>query len=106
MLPCRNAIVPFTMPFVYSDVEAAEFLIVNFDALDIFVRIQIAFHLETRFRSGVADEIHDDFIVLQRSSAPVLADECEQSMFDLVPLGSAGGKCLTKIVRPTSSANL
>ena len=38
------------------------------------------------------DQIDDGLIAGQRTAAPVLGDEAEESMFDLVPMLVPGGK--------------
>src|SRR6266481_6766520 len=53
---------------------------------------------------GVADQTHHCFIGAEWLAAPVHRDEREETVFDLVPLARAGGKWLTWIGRPTSSA--
>ena len=48
------------------------------------------FHNQSLFRRGVGDQINNYFKVYERAGAPVLGDETEQAMFNLVPFTCAG----------------
>jgi hypothetical protein len=54
---------------------------------------------------GRRNELDDNFVADQRFGAPILADKREQAMLDLIPLAGTGGKWLTTISRPISSAS-
>ena len=47
-------------------------------------------HLQTGAGGGGGDQLDDGLVADQRLAAPVLGDEREQPMLDLVPLAGAG----------------
>src|SRR5262249_47307714 len=49
-------------------------------------------HRQSGLGSCTCDEVHDDLVRGKRAAAPVLGDETEQAVLDLVPLAGAGRK--------------
>src|SRR5271155_2082298 len=72
-----------------SYVEARHFRIGDLYALGVKVRIEFAADRKPFFRRGVGDQRDCDVEAGERHGAPVLGDEAEHAMFDLVPFGSA-----------------
>ena len=60
------------------------------DFFGIAARVQDAAHLQSCGCSRVGEEIHNRGVGQQRLPAPVLVDEREQPMLDLVPLACSG----------------
>ena len=54
-------------------------------------RIQFAVHREPSVGSRLRNQIHDDGVGDQRAAAPVLGDEAEEPVLNLVPLTRSGG---------------
>src|SRR2546426_1268112 len=69
-----------------AELDVAQSLIFDGEALGIRPRVEHGLHAEPGPGLGGADEIDDGFIVHQWSAAPVQADEREEAMLDLVPL--------------------
>src|SRR5487761_38310 len=69
-----------------------EFLIANRDAGFILAKVQGGPNDEALLRGCARDQINDDLVGGQRTPPPVLRDETEQSMLELVPLAGAGRK--------------
>ena len=69
-----------------GDVEAGELLVTHLNRRVVVPRVERGFHPEARPGAGVGNQIHDDLLTRQWASPPILADETEQAMFDLVPL--------------------
>ena len=49
----------------------------------------LLFYYQTCLRCGPSNEVDDDFMTDQRLASPVLADEGEQTVLDLVPFAGA-----------------
>ena len=77
------------MERVTSYVEARHFRIGDLYAFGISVAIEFATDRKPFFRRGVGDQRDCDVEADERHGAPVLGDEAEHAMLDLVPLGSA-----------------
>ena len=77
------------MERVSSKSEFGHLLVGNLDPCRVDIRVKAAFHGQTCLGSGGGNEVDDDFMTDQRFAPPVLADEREQSVFDLVPLAGA-----------------
>ena len=52
--------------------------------------VEFAADLQAGFGGGGGDELDDDLVADQRLAAPVLGDEQEEPMLDLVPLAGSG----------------
>ena len=77
------------MERVTSYVEARHFRIGDLYAFGIRVAIEFATDRKAFFCRGVGDQRDCDVEAGERHGAPVLGDEAEHAMLDLVPLGSA-----------------
>ena len=71
------------------DVDGGELGVGDLDAGRVAVGIELAAHLEAGLCGGCGDQLNDDLVADERLSAPVLCDEREQPMLDLVPLAGA-----------------
>ena len=69
-----------------SDVDGCHLGIGDFDACRITGVIDLTFDVEAGTRRGCRDQLHDGLIADQWFAAPVLGDEREQLVLDLVPL--------------------
>ena len=94
------------MERVTSYVEARHFHIGDLYALGVKVRIEVAADRKPFFRRGVGDQRDCDVEADERHGAPVLGDEAEHAMLDLVPL-TGSWRIVTyryvqpRLVRPT-----
>ena len=64
----------------------------DLDPVRIRIRIETAFHFQSCLGRGRRNQVDDDFVADQWFATPVLADEREQAMFDLVPLAGSRRK--------------
>lgn len=81
-------------------------LVTDLDSGRIPPPIQAASHLQSGGGAGGGDQVHDRGVTHQWSAAPVLGDEAEQAVLDLVPLVLVPvGKWQTQIfrIRPTNT---
>ena len=85
----HETVVPIAVKLVSPELEFSHLLIGNFETGRIGIRIEFALHRQPGGRRGGGDEIDDDFMTDQRLAAPILANEGEQSVFNLVPLAGA-----------------
>ena len=68
------------------DRQLRELVVADLDAGFVGMRVQRGADGEAGLRGRAGDQVHDDFVAGQRTTAPVLGDEAKQTMFDLVPL--------------------
>ena len=80
------------MERVAFDDKACHLGVGHLDAGRIGVAIEFGADLEAGMRRRRADQLHDGLMADERFAAPVLGDECEQAMLDLVPFAGAGGQ--------------
>ena len=80
--------------------DAGEFCIGDFASFFVLAGVEFGVDLQAGLGGGVADEVDDDFVGLQRFAAPVAGDMAEQPMFDLVPLAGAGRKMADLNLQP------
>ena len=85
-----SVIVPFAVEVVPRDVHLGQFVIADFDPCFVGVGIELGLDRETGLRGRTGDEIDDGFVADQSFAAPVLRDEAEETVLDLVPLARAG----------------
>jgi hypothetical protein len=78
--------------FVAFQFELRQFDIANFAFGVVVVRIQRSLDDPARARRRVGDQVDAGLVAYQRLAAPVLCNEAEQSVFDLVPLAGARWK--------------
>ena len=74
------------------DVDGLHFFVRDDDGLWISVGVEFAMDGETGASGGGGDQVDDYAIAGQRFGAPILGDEGEQTVLDLIPLVGAGGK--------------
>ena len=80
------------MEGVALEIHSAQLLIPNATAFGIAFRVEASRDLEAGFRFCVADQVDHRHPVEQRATAPILGNEAEHAMLDLIPLARAGGK--------------
>ena len=80
------------MKGVPLDLYRSQLVIGDLYSHRIGASIEFGMDRETRLCGGIADEIDDDRMARQRSSAPILRNVSKHSMLDLIPLASAGGQ--------------
>jgi hypothetical protein len=66
--------------------ELRDLLIGNLEAPLVDIGVDLAFHGQACSRCGGSDEVDDDLMADEWLATPVLADEREKTVFDLVPL--------------------
>src|SRR5262250_279668 len=77
------------MEHVASYVEGIDLGIADLYALLVCSLIENTFDLQSLLGGGCGDQFDDGSAALQWPAAPVLRDVAEQTVLDLVPLGSA-----------------
>jgi hypothetical protein len=85
-----EGIVPVAMEFVAANINGRDLAIRDFDTGGVDVRVEFGMHGEACPGCCGSDEIHYDFMAYERLATPVLADEREQPMLNLVPLAGSG----------------
>ena len=85
-------IVPVAVEHIRLQTDPSEFLVGHLGSGRIAVGIEFGMDLQPFGSGGGGDEIDDDLEADQRLATPVLADETEQPMLDLVPLARARWK--------------
>jgi len=73
------------MELFSPQLEFGHLLIGHFEPRLVDVGVDFAFHGESGLCGGGGDQVDDDLMTDQRLATPVLADEREQTVFDLVP---------------------
>ena len=72
------------------NVDGVHLGISDFDAGGVGVGIDLALDLQAGICGRRRDQLNDGLVADQRAPAPVLRDEGEQAMLDLVPFAGAG----------------
>ena len=85
-----DGVVPVAVEFVAVNVDGVHLGVGDFDAGGINVGVDLAAHLEAGVGGGGRDQLDDGLVADERLAAPVLGDEREEAMLDLVPLAGAG----------------
>jgi transposase len=88
----EDCIVPFTVKTGTMEIDLRHFVIAHLPACRIRCGVELCPYLQTSRSGGRCDELHNDLVADQGLAPPVLADEGEESMFDLVPFARAGRK--------------
>src|SRR5216684_9011777 len=78
------------MKVIGDAVDGGEVCVGDGDALGIVAVIEAATNGEAGIGSGGADQLENDLMADERGCPPVLGDEREEPMLDLVPFGGAG----------------
>src|SRR5882757_4147362 len=77
------------MELFSAKLEFSHLQVGNLEALLVEIRVDLAFHGEAGRRCSCGDEVDDDLVADEWLTAPVLADEREQTVLDLVPFTGA-----------------
>ena len=75
------------MPF---ETYVSQLFVGHFDFCRVSVGVKGCFHDQSGSRRRIGDQIHNDFKALQGTGTPVLGDEAEEAMLNLVPFAGAG----------------
>ena len=86
LLVRRYGVVPLAKEIIAAQVDRLHLLMGHRDALRVAIGVNLAADLEAGFGCRGTDELNNDLMADQRFAAPVLGDEGEQSVLDLVPL--------------------
>src|SRR4051794_33465421 len=78
------------MEIVTRDVDVVHLVVGDFDARGIALVIDLASYLQAGVGGCGADQLYDGLMADERLAAPILRDEREQAVLDLVPLAGAG----------------
>jgi hypothetical protein len=78
-------VIPFAVEIRPLNVEAPHFIVRYDDCLGIGVVVEFASNRQAGFGGRGADQFDDDAIADQRFGPPILGNEREQAMLDLVP---------------------
>ena len=81
-----DAVVPVAVEFMALEIDAGEVGGGDFDAGRIRIGVDLGTDLEAGFGGGGGDQLDDDLMADERFAAPVLGDEREEAVLDLVPL--------------------
>ena len=73
-----------------GEIQLRESVVADLHAFGVAPPIQLGFDGQAGPRGRVADEIHDDLVADQRTTAPILRDVAEHPVLDLVPLAGPG----------------
>ena len=86
----QKRIVPVTMERLGAKRERVHSMPADLDAGGIGSGVQTRAHPKARGGRRRGNELHDDFVGDEGLAPPVLADEREEAVFDLVPFAGAG----------------
>ena len=78
------------MEVIWGDVDGGDLGVGDLDRLGVVVVVERAPDGEAVAGRGCADELNDHLTADERFAAPVLGDEGEEAMFDLVRFAGAG----------------
>src|SRR4249920_75654 len=81
-----DAVVPVAVEFMAMEIDAGEVGGSDFDAGRVRVGVDLGMDLEAGFSGGGGDQLDNDLMADERFAAPVLGDEREEAVLDLVPL--------------------
>src|SRR5271165_1063762 len=87
-----NRVVPVPMESCWFEVELKYFGGRYLGSRGVLSPSQLGLDLEAGTGLGVTDKMDNGFVADEWSSPPVLGDEGEHSVFDLVPLAGSRGK--------------
>jgi YD repeat-containing protein len=88
----EQAIVPVAVKDISPEAEFRHLFVGDLDTRWVGVWIEATFYSQTGLGGCGGDEVDDDLMADQRLAPPVLTDEREQPVFDLVPLAGARRK--------------
>ena len=96
----REGVVPVTVEFMRSHSQSCKFRIGYLDAFFITVLIECRLDSQSTSRLGIRYQVYNCLTVHQGMTPPVLRNEAEESMLDLVPFAGAGRKVTHKQRQP------
>ena len=85
----EQGIVPVAVKGISSESEFRHLFVGNLDARWIAVRVETTLHRQPRLGGRGGNQVDYDLMADQRLAPPVLTDEREQTVFDLVPFAGA-----------------
>ena len=77
------------MEFFSLKLKLRHLLVGNLEAPLVGICVDLAFYGQARRRCGGGDEVDDDLVANEWLATPVLADEGEKTVFDLVPFAGS-----------------
>src|SRR5216684_3120073 len=86
----KDRVVPVPVKRVGPQADGLQGVAADLEAGGIAGRVEPRPHAEARGGRRGRDQVHDDRVAEEGLASPVLADEGEQAVFDLVPLARAG----------------
>src|SRR5215472_6814357 len=93
-------IVPVSMKFVALDSNRSHLLVRNLHTLGVFAGIDFGADKQPGFGRGSGNQIDNYLMADQRFATPVLADEREQSVFNLIPLAGPWRQMADRDLQP------
>src|SRR5229473_2785639 len=96
----QEAVVPVAMKRVSPELEFGHLLVGNLQPGRISIGVELAFHSQASGGGSGCNKVDDDLMTDERFAPPVLADEREQPMFDLVPLARARREVTDRYLQP------
>ena len=85
----RDRVVPFPVKGIPLQVDGRHLLVSPFDASRVGLGVEDTLHRQACGRGGCRDQAENHGLAHQGLATPVLANEREQAMLDLVPLARA-----------------
>src|SRR5713226_6423177 len=86
----KDRVVPVPVKRVGPQADGLQGVAADLEAGGIAGRVEPRPHAEARGGRRGRDQVHNDRVAEEGLASPVLADEGEQAVFDLVPLARAG----------------
>ena len=78
------------MEGIAFNVECCDLLIGDLETGRVEIGVNLSAHFQAGLGTGGGNEIHDDLMTDQGFPTPVLADEGEEAVFDLIPFTGSG----------------
>src|SRR5206468_11470137 len=85
-----DGVVPFGVEGVAGEVDGGDVGVADLDPFRVAAFVEARVDAQPGAGRGCGDQVDDHLAADQRLAAPVLADEAEQAVLDLVPLAGAG----------------
>src|ERR1700690_2553849 len=73
------------MKFCGDYFDTPQFLVTDYNSSLVMIPVNSGAYRQTCFGRGVGNKVNNYFVAGEWATAPVLADETEEAMFDLVP---------------------
>src|ERR1022692_209670 len=74
------------------EIQCSQRRVANFNAGRITPGVKLSAYSQTCLRRRLANQLDNHLVTNQRSTAPVLSNVAEHSVFNLIPLAGAGWK--------------